>query len=239
MTSTIARPDRGITAPGPLLHLTAPARAALDFGLLTTSAPLFAALPRGDGHPVLVLPRLGATDSSTITLRAVLRRLGYRTYRWRLGRNIGPTQRAVHGRRARLDQLTTRFGQPVSLIGWSLGGNYARQLARRTVHAVRQVITLGSPIRLAQRPEPRQSPDRRLLSLAHRDLGPASRTRGRPTAGAHDPDLLTAGRHRRVADVLERAGAPSRDHRCQRQPPRLRPSPRGDLGDRRLPGAAR
>ncbi len=151
MTSTIARPDCGITAPGPLLHLTAPARAAVVFGLLTTSAPLLAALPRGDGHPVLVLPGLGGTDSSTLTLRAVLRRLGYRTYRWRLGRNIGPTQRAVHGARARIDQLTTRFGQPVSLIASSLGGNYARQLARRTVHAVRQVITLGSPIRLARK----------------------------------------------------------------------------------------
>ena len=150
MISTIARPARGITAAGPLLYLTAPARAAVDFGLLTTSAPLLAALPRGDGHPVLVLPGLGATDSSTLTLRAVLRRLGYRTYRWRLGRNIGPTQRAVHGRRARLDQLTTRFGQPVSLIASSLGGIYARQLARRTGHAVRQVITLGSPIRLAR-----------------------------------------------------------------------------------------
>ena len=53
-------------------------------------------------------------------------------------------ERAIHGTRARLDQLTTRFGQPVSLIGWSLGDIYARQLARRTVHAVRQVITLGS-----------------------------------------------------------------------------------------------
>jgi hypothetical protein len=81
----------------------------------------------------------------------VLRRLGYRTYRWRLGRNIGPTEQAVHGTRARLDQLTSRFGQPVPVIGWSLGGIYARQLARRTVHAVRQVITLGSPIRLARK----------------------------------------------------------------------------------------
>ena len=151
MTSPTTRPDRRVTAPGPLLYLTEPARAVADFGLLTSSAPLLAALPRGDGHPVLVLPGLGATDSSTATLRAVLRRLGYRTYGWRLGRNMGPTARAVHGMRARLDQLTNRFEQPVSLIGWSLGGIYARQLARRTVHAVRQVITLGTPIRLARK----------------------------------------------------------------------------------------
>jgi hypothetical protein len=147
VTSTIVRPDRGITAPGPLIDLTEPARAAVDLGLLTTSAPLLAALPRGGG----LLPGLGASDSSTITLRAVFRRFGYRTYRWRLGRNIGPTERAVHGTRTRLDKLTTRFGQPVSLIASSLGGIYARQLARSTVHAVRQVITLGSPIRVARK----------------------------------------------------------------------------------------
>ena len=160
MTSPTTRPDRRVTAPGPLFYLAEPARAAADFGLLTTSAPLLAALPRGDGHPVLVLPGLGATDSWTATLRAVLRRLGYRTYGWGLGRNIGPTPRAVHGMRARLDQLTNRFGQPVSLIGRSLGGIYARQLARRTVHAVRQVITLGTPIRLARK---QQSHARRLF----------------------------------------------------------------------------
>ncbi|MGH3563637.1 MAG: esterase/lipase family protein, partial [Mycobacterium sp.] len=89
MTST-TNPDRGTTVPGRLLYLTEPVRAVVDFGLLTSSAPLLAVLPRGDGHPVLVLPGLGSADSSTITLRAILRRLGYRTYGWRLGRNIGP-----------------------------------------------------------------------------------------------------------------------------------------------------
>src|SRR5574337_1978377 len=149
-TSPTTPPDRGAKAPGQLLYLTEPARALTDLGLLACSAPVLAALPRGDGHPVLVLPGLGASDFSTIALRAVLRQLGYRTYGWRLGRNIGPTAQAVYGTRARLDYLHTRFGQPVSLIGWSLGGIYARQLARRTAHAVRQVITLSSPFRLAR-----------------------------------------------------------------------------------------
>jgi pimeloyl-ACP methyl ester carboxylesterase len=149
-TSARARRGRGDRAPGPLLYLSEPARAAIDFGLLTASAPLFAALPHGDGHPVLVLPGLGATDSSTVTLRTVLRRLGYRTYRWRLGRNLGPTARVANGMAARLEALATRFGAPVSVIGWSLGGIYARRLARRTPDAVRQVVTLGSPFRLAR-----------------------------------------------------------------------------------------
>jgi pimeloyl-ACP methyl ester carboxylesterase len=154
-------PDCGTTAPGALLYFTEPARAAIDFGLLISSAPLLAALPHaqpGRDHPVLVLPGLQSSDSSTIMLRAVLRHLGYRTYGWRLGRNLGPTARVVNQMPARLEELATRFGCPVSLIGWSLGGIYARQLARRTPDAVRQVITLGSPFRLARREQSRGDP---------------------------------------------------------------------------------
>lgn len=143
--------DRRVIAPGRLLYLTEPVRAAIDFGMFASSAPLLAALPRGDGHPVLVLPGLGGGDMATIPLRTVLRRLEYRTYGWGLGRNVGPTAQAVNGMRARLQDLTNRFGTAVSLIGVSLGGIYARQLARRTPDAVRQVITLGSPVLLSRR----------------------------------------------------------------------------------------
>ena len=94
-------------------------------------------------------------DASTSTLRTVLKQLGYRTYGWRLGRNVGPTRKVVHGLRARLAYLTDRHQRPVTLIGWSLGGIYARQLARRTPQAVRQVITLGSPIRLVRHEQSR------------------------------------------------------------------------------------
>jgi hypothetical protein len=147
--SPITRPDCRVIAPG-LLHLTEPVRAVAQMGPLTFSALLLATQPRGDGHPVLVLPGLVASDSSTVTWRGVLRRLGCRTYGWRLGRNIGPAARAVHGMRARLGQLTNRFGQLVSLIGWNLDGIYARQHAERTVHALRQVIARGTPIRQAR-----------------------------------------------------------------------------------------
>ncbi|OOL32676.1 alpha/beta hydrolase [Rhodococcus rhodochrous] len=147
--------QRGHTAPGRLLYFTDPARAAVDYALLAYSAPLLAALPRGDKHPVLVLPGLNTSDASTYTLRTVLKGLGYKTYGWQLGRNIGPTSKAVHGTQARLDYLTNRYQQPVTLIGWSLGGIFARKLARRTPSAVRQVITLGSPIRLARHEQSR------------------------------------------------------------------------------------
>ena len=160
----------GHSAPGHLLYLTDPARAAFDYTLLTYSVPLLAALPRGDDHPVLVLPRLHATDISTYTLRTVLKGLGYRTYGWQLGHNIGPTSKIVHGMRARLDYLANRYQRPVTLIGWSLGGIYARQLARRTPRAVRQVITLSSPIRLARHEQSRAN---RLFHLyAHEHIEP-------------------------------------------------------------------
>ena len=145
----------GSKAPGRPLYLTDPARAVLDFGLLAASAPLLTALPRGDGQPVLVLPGLLLGDGSTRTLRAALRGLGYPTHGWDAGRNVGPTDRAVRGMRARLSQLADRYGRAVSLIGWSLGGIYARQLARHAPDTVRQVITLGSPIRLARHDQTR------------------------------------------------------------------------------------
>ena len=137
-------------APSLLWYLTDPARAAWEYGALLGSAALLAELPRGDDHPVLVLPGLMAGDGSTLTLRAILRRLGYYVHGWQLGRNIGPTARAVSGMRARLDELHTRHGRRVSVLGWSLGGIYARELARRSPDAVRQVITLGSPFRLSR-----------------------------------------------------------------------------------------
>ena len=132
------------------LYLSEPGRAVADFGLYLAARPLAARLPRGDGHPVLVLPGLLADDRSTLALRGVLRRLGYAVHGWGLGRNIGPTALCVTGIRDKMAQLTERYDQPVSVIGWSLGGIFARDLARRSPDSVRQVITLGSPFRLAR-----------------------------------------------------------------------------------------
>src|ERR1700756_5562315 len=122
---TRAAPPRGSEKPSapPLrLYLSDPRRAAGEVGLLLGPLPLIKALPTGDGHPVLVLPGLMAGDDSTWPLRRILRRLGYRAHGWRLGRNLGPTPTAVTGMRDRLDDLHLRYHEPVSLIGWSLGG---------------------------------------------------------------------------------------------------------------------
>ena len=113
--------------------------------------PLLAWARRGDGHPVLVLPGFTASDNSTWYLRNVLRAKGYAAHGWRLGTNTGPHPRIVRGVQRRLLALADRYGATVSIVGWSLGGVYARELARAYPAHVRQVVTLGSPFRLRER----------------------------------------------------------------------------------------
>ena len=135
-----------LAGPSPAL-LALEARAWLEFASLIPAFPLLRAAPRGDGHPVLVLPGWLASDRSTQALRWFLRDRGYHTHGWRLGRNHGPSSAIVAGMAERLAGLRRRHGRPVSLVGWSLGGVYARELSRRYPADVRQVITLASPFR--------------------------------------------------------------------------------------------
>jgi pimeloyl-ACP methyl ester carboxylesterase len=125
-------------------------RAVFEFGAFMAAAPWLRVLGRGDRHPVLVLPGFTADDRSTEPLRATLMASGYWTHAWRLGSNMGPTSRVMDGINARLVELHERHGRPVSLVGWSLGGIYARELARSHPQRVRQVITLGSPFRMVR-----------------------------------------------------------------------------------------
>jgi len=102
--------------------------------------------PRGDGHAVLVLPGLTAGDRSTQALRDFLAGRGYRASGWGLGRNFGPRPGVEAALFATLERLRDESGRAVSVVGWSLGGVYARVLAAKRPEAVRSVITLGSPI---------------------------------------------------------------------------------------------
>jgi pimeloyl-ACP methyl ester carboxylesterase len=135
--------------PGLGLFLSDFPRGVGDFGLFVAAAPLLRrTAPRGDGHPVLVLPGLMAADSSTRVLRGYLRRLGYHVHGWRLGRNVGPTRATIDGMGQRLDALLERHSRKMCVLGWSLGGNNAREIARRRPDDIRQVITLGSPFNM-------------------------------------------------------------------------------------------
>ena len=101
----MAKTPRPTRAPNKALCLTDYARSAWDIGALSATLPALARAPRGDGHAVLVIPGLGASDMSTLILRRFLSTLGYATYGWALGRNIGPTARVVSGLPERLHEF--------------------------------------------------------------------------------------------------------------------------------------
>ena len=147
-SSTVDPDDHRFTgAPHCLLRM-AESRAIFEAGAFAASSPLLRLVGRGDNHPVLVLPGFTAGDLSTAPLRWTIRSQGYWAHGWNLGLNIGPTDRILDGIHERLAKLHDRHGKPVSIVGWSLGGIYARELARDNPEMVRQVITLGSPFRL-------------------------------------------------------------------------------------------
>ena len=137
------------TVPPLLLYLTEPSRGLAGLAALPLAAPWLAMAPRGDGHGVLVLPGLLASDFSTGPLRRFLGWLGYRVRGWELGLNRGPTEAVLDGLPQALAALAARAGGPVSVVGWSLGGIFARELARERPDLVRHVITLGSPFALS------------------------------------------------------------------------------------------
>lgn len=134
--------------PAWLYAASEPARIVSEaFGYLS-ALPVLLSGPRGDGHTVMTLPGFMASDLSTRWLRQLLRQLNYDVHPWLLGRNTGRIEL--------IDALTSRFlamsdaarGHKISLIGQSLGGVLARELARRYPDRVRMVITLGSPFGL-------------------------------------------------------------------------------------------
>lgn len=130
-------------------------RSIYEYGLSWLfSYPLNRLSPIGDGHPVMVIPGLGTSDGSTHFLRKFLDGRGYETHSWGMGRNLGPK----NGLDNLLIELVDKIkiisdnagGKPVSLIGWSLGGIYAREIAKISPCTIRQVITLGTPFKADQ-----------------------------------------------------------------------------------------
>lgn len=100
----------------------------------------------GDGHPVLVIPGLLSNDLVTKPLRELLERLGYQVYGWELGINLANLE-DIYKLDTRLTSIYNKHGESVSVIGWSLGGLYARKICADNLGKVRQIITLGSPFR--------------------------------------------------------------------------------------------
>ena len=121
------------------------ARAIGELGAFIGSLPLLSMTAKGDGHPVIVLPGLVTSDTSTGPLRSFLESRGYAVSGWGLGRNFGLRAGIQEAMVDLVKRENDLHGRKVSLVGWSLGGLYARQLAKMMPRRVRSVVTLGSP----------------------------------------------------------------------------------------------
>ena len=141
----------GLSISRPPLNLlgTEPWRAAMEFlAFKLNHYKSKAPAPVGDGHPVIIFPGL-ATDGSVVEpLREYCESLGYQAVNWGRGYNTGPKgdldewmgELALH-----TSELVDRYDQPATLIGWSLGGIYAREIGKLLAPKLRQVITIGTP----------------------------------------------------------------------------------------------
>ena len=132
-------------APPSLALLALEFRAPWEFGAVLPAWPALQRAPGGDGHTVMVFPGLSASDASTIPIRRYLGSLGYDTQGWSQGFNFGPRAGVLERAKRDLAQACDAAGRKVSLIGWSLGGVYARELAKELPDLVRCVVTLGTP----------------------------------------------------------------------------------------------
>lgn len=100
---------------------------------------------RVDGPPVMVIPGFLSSDRSTAVLRRALSDAGFRTHRWHMGMNWGTRADTLDRLEARLDRVAAKNKAKVTLLGWSLGGIYARELAKRIPDRVARVVTMGTP----------------------------------------------------------------------------------------------
>ncbi len=132
------------SAPG-IVRLALEMRAPWELGIALAAYPFMRKSPAGDGHPVLVFPGLAAGDVTTVVIRRFLSDLGYSTHAWEQGLNFGPRPGVLETCVEKIRQLRKETGRRVSLVGWSLGGVYARELAKMMPDDVRLVISLGTP----------------------------------------------------------------------------------------------
>ncbi|MEL6862251.1 MAG: alpha/beta hydrolase [Pseudomonadota bacterium] len=131
--------------PHPFWTLTE-GRAVLELGAFRLFRSKMRDLPKGDGHPVLVLPGFMTTDRSTRPMRRLFDDLGYKSYGWGLGRNMRFNEEREQMMSDLVERIYAENGRKLSIVGWSLGGVFARELAKMHPDIIRMVISLGSPI---------------------------------------------------------------------------------------------
>jgi pimeloyl-ACP methyl ester carboxylesterase len=170
--------------PPPASLLALESLSLAEYATFVSVAPFIVSRRRGEDHPVLVLPGFTASDRTTKPLRSVLRRKGYSVHGWGLGPNVGPHPHVLAGLNARVAELHRRYGSRVSLVGWSLGGIYARELARARPELIHVVITMGSPYRF-------RAGDRGSASKLYDVVGPPQDPYRDRTLGEEDRPPIT------------------------------------------------
>lgn len=143
---------KGRLAPGPraaalppLSHLLGNLSLPFDLSRTKAQAERLAADMRGDGRRILLIPGLLASEQRMDWMRRILVRAGYDAHDWAMGRNFGPRADSLERIDRRVDAIRARDDVPVTLVGWSLGGLYAREYAKFAPHKVAAVVTLGTP----------------------------------------------------------------------------------------------
>ncbi|WGF89404.1 esterase/lipase family protein [Marinivivus vitaminiproducens] len=137
--------DKPVLVAPPWQLLLLETRAPLERAVLRSARNLLRRAPRGDGHPVLVVPGFTGSDVSTADLRRFLDEQGFAARDWGQGRNVGLLPGLLERLVERLDAIHAQDGRTVSIVGYSLGGLFAREIAKRRPDAVRSVVTLASP----------------------------------------------------------------------------------------------
>jgi pimeloyl-ACP methyl ester carboxylesterase len=174
-----------------LLHSLLEPRALIEAALLPASLPLLMQAPKGDGHPVLLLPGFMADEKSLLVLKAFLTRKGYDVHTWGLGRNLGFRSKHASALPQKIRYLNYITGRKVSLVGWSLGGVFSLYGAENSLECVRSIITLGSPVSMDAGGSQSPPAVKALYRLVSHRLGSA--------AHAMAPRAKSLREHRRLA----------------------------------------
>ncbi len=190
-------------------------QAAIEYGRLGAD-PIFYGwnAPRGGGRPVIAIPGFLGSDGYLATLRGWLGRIGYRPFESGLRRNTGFNAASLDEIERRAVEAARASEEPVALIGHSLGGVYARAIARRRPELVGDVIALGSPLGLDAGPIPASVRFTAIYTRGDRivryprALAPGPGARNVEAGGSHVGMAFNADVYRAIASALA-AGRPS------------------------------
>jgi pimeloyl-ACP methyl ester carboxylesterase len=128
------------------IHSVLELRAALELAMLPHALPFLLRAPRGDGHPVLLVPGFLSSEIPLAAMKAFLDNRGYAVDTWGLGRNVGLQRKHVAALEQKVRFMHYKHGRKVSIVGWSLGGAFALYVAHHAAECVRGIITMGSPV---------------------------------------------------------------------------------------------